>query len=64
MDPMALLVPIQDNVLVRITLKDNNVIIVRISFSVFLPVNHVNAIRVDQMDWIAMPKEFAFVTKT
>ena len=50
MDPMALLVPIQDNVLARITLKDNNVIIVRITFSVFLPVNHVNAIRVDQMD--------------
>ena len=50
MDPMALLVPIQDNVLARITLKDNNVIIVRITFSVFLPVNHVNVIRVDPMD--------------
>ena len=49
MDPMALLVPIQDNVLARITLKDNNVIIVRITFLVFLHVNLVNAIRVDQM---------------
>ena len=50
MDQMALLVPIQDSVLVRITLKGNNVTIVRITFLVFLPVNLVNAIRVDQMD--------------
>ena len=50
MDPMALLVPIQDNVLVRITLKGNNVTIVRITFSDFLPVNLVNVIKVDQMD--------------
>ena len=50
MDPMALLVPIQGNVLVRITLKDNNVIIVKTTFLVFLPANLVNAIRVDPMD--------------
>lgn len=50
MDPMALLVPIQDNVLARGTSKGNNVIIARITFSVFLLVNLVNVIRVDPMD--------------
>ena len=39
---MVLVAPMMDNVDVRSTSKDNNVIVVRISILVSLPVNFVN----------------------